>query len=339
MRSDSADMRSALVTGGCGFIGRVIVRQLLAKGVHVTVLDDLSSPAADILPEHENLRLVLGDVLDEALVSELTASVDQAWHLASVVGYEAVTRLPARSFDVSAKGAANILRHLEGRKAILFSSSSVYGLDALDASEERYLDETSGLSYDGGVRGYASGKQALECLAQAAASNGQDITVVRPFNVVGPGQSGIHGMVIPRFIARTLLEEPLFIYDDGLQRRSFAHVETFATAALRLAEHPRASAAAGVNIGCSTMTSILDLVTLVSDEIGMAPRIHFKPFADVFPGKTDVRDRVPVCAQLESQIGPIEWPDTRTIVRDVATWMRRLPQAEIRRHAGLADGA
>lgn len=142
------------------------------------------------------------------------------FHLASLVGLNLTTSRPAETYDISCTGAANLLRLARRPPLVLFSSSGVY--DRQCAIFDLDGLRRAALNYDGGVPEYASGK--LEAERSFSAAPGP-VLIVRPFNVVGPGQSDRYGMVMPAFIRRALAGDPLVVYDDGLQERTFSGID------------------------------------------------------------------------------------------------------------------
>jgi UDP-glucose 4-epimerase len=308
--------RRVLVTGGCGFIGRHLASKLAASGCEVAIVDDLSTGSRDLFGERpSSLRCYEGSVTDLPFLQ----SVFQAFrpqlifHLASLVGLKLTTRRPRETYDVSVTGAANLLRLMRDTPMVLFSSSAVYGREcrALDAEELR----SAALDYDGGVPGYASGKLAAERMCAAAAG---PVLMVRPFNVVGPGQSDRYGMVMPAFIRRAMAGDPLIVYDDGRQERTFAGVDAFLDALWRLIASPAAwISRRAYDLGSNRAISILDLARLVGRTCECEITIEHRPYAEAFPGKTDVRRRLPRLDAVQALIGALEWPPIEQIVREL----------------------
>jgi UDP-glucose 4-epimerase len=308
--------RRVLVTGGCGFIGRHLASKLAASGREVAIVDDLSTGSRIVLGERPpGLFCYEGSVTDLPFLQ----SVFQAFrpqlifHLASLVGLKLTTSRPRETYDVSVSGATNLLRLTHDTPMVLFSSSAVYGREcrALDAEELR----SAALDYDGGVPGYASGKLSAERICAAAAG---PVLMVRPFNVVGPGQSDRYGMVMPTFIRRAMAGDPLILYDDGRQERTFAGVDAFLDALWRLIASPAAwRSRRAYDLGSDRAISILDLARLVGRSCECEITIEHKPYAEAFPGKTDVRRRLPRLDAVQSLIGAVEWPPIEQIVREL----------------------
>jgi UDP-glucose 4-epimerase len=306
---------TVLVTGGCGFIGSNLVRRLLVEGHAIRVLDDLSTGSIASLPKHRRVEFHHGSILDGALVRRLARDADVVLHLAGVVGMELATRAPERAWITSVHGTRHVLR--AGRApVVLFSSSAVYGLAADVAGENGDVPRAAPLAYDGGRRGYACGKWEMERIGLRAARNGRDVLVLRPFNVVGPGQTGAYGMVLPRFIDCARRGEPLPIYGDGCQTRCFSDVRTFTDVVLRLLRSDAAwrDPCRSVDVGCGVPTSIEDLAASVLRQLGRDLPVRHLPYENVFPGRRDVLHRVPSGERLERWIGPVAWPDVHTIV-------------------------
>jgi nucleoside-diphosphate-sugar epimerase len=134
--------------------------------------------------------------------------------------------------------------------------------------------------------------------------------------------------VLPRFAAAALAGEPLWVFDDGLQVRSFVHINSFVSCLIKLVLSRQAwtSDRSVINVGAPRATTILDLAKTVLAEADSASPIQFKPFEAVYPGKKDVRYRFPAAHHMESLIGPVEWPSVREIVHDVLSALRPHPE-------------
>jgi len=313
--------RRVLVTGGCGFIGSEIVRQLVRRNCTVTVLDDLSAGSRDATAGLDGVDFVRGTVLDARTVRRAARNCNLVIHLAGIVGKMLVSKDPAHVYRVSVDGTRNVLSKSSCASVVVFSSSAVYGVEGpVPVSECEQLDDIRAAAYDGGHHGYAVGKLHMEGLAREASRRGRKVLVIRPFNVMGPGQTGRYGMVIPRFVADALQGRPLTIYGDGSQTRSFGHVHTFVETLMRVIEcraawEPGSNA---INIGNPRETTIFELAQRVIRQTKSTSLIRFVPYDQVFPGQRDVRARVPDVRRLQGLIGRVSWPSLARIIRDVS---------------------
>lgn len=242
MTAESLSDRRLLVTGGAGFVGVHLVRGLLACGARVVVLDDDSAPSPLGLAPSPALDVHHGDVRDAGAVERAAAGCDQIVHLASVVGVEAVLADPERTDSVIRQGTACVWeRARAARSPFLFLSSS----------------EVTDSERAGPRSVYARAKRAVE--EQLLASPDAELaTIVRPFNVVGSGQTA-PGMVLPALLAAAREGRPLPVHGDGRQKRGFLHVRDFTEVLLDLLEaHPR-SGGQILEVGSPERTSIAEL--------------------------------------------------------------------------------
>lgn len=320
--SDSAHGRHLLVTGGAGFIGSHLTDRWLAAGGRVTVLDDLSTGRLSNLSaarEHgDRLEFVRGSVLDAGQVERCVAAADQVAHLAAVVGVARVCAQPERTLEVNSEGSRLVLEACArfAKPVIYASSSEVYG-----DSPRRPFREDQPLEIGSPQIprwSYAISKAHGEALADALARDaGLRVTTVRFFNTTGPRQDPRSGMVLPRFVARALAGEPLEVYGDGAQTRSFCHVADTVEALVRLLVGERYGHV--LNIGSDRELSIAELAERVVARLGSPSPVRVRAYADVF-GRDfrDMRQRVPSLERLTAVVG--DWPraDLERIVDDLA---------------------
>ncbi len=315
---------AVLVTGGCGFIGHHLVQRLLGSGRRVIVVDDISTGALENLPAHPALTVVTASILDDD-AWRAAGEVDRVYHLAGVVGMRLATREREHAYRVAVEGTERTLAATGDAPIVLFSSSAVYGRrHAAHASESTVLEERDTLDYDGGQPGYATGKLRLEQFGLTAAAQGRRVLIVRPFNVIGARQSAAYGMVLPTFLDRAFAGHPLEVHDDGLQTRAFSDIDVFLETLERLVDEPAAwdTPEPIYNLGTTDATSIIDLARHVVEAAGGASAIDFTPYASAFPGRTDVRARVPDSGRLDALLGPVAWPSCQDIVRRLCNQRR-----------------
>jgi len=316
-----------LVTGGAGFIGGWLTRALLARGMQVCVLDDLSTGSLENVPKSADLDLHQGSVCDARDVQDAAEGCSLIIHMAGLTGMRLAHSLKREAYSIASNGTATVLdSSTADTPVVLVSSSAVYGLtEQGQVSESTDITETSVCSYDGGEVGYAAGKWRLEGLGREAAASGRPVLILRPFNVIGPGQSPRYGMVLPSFVKLAMRNDNLCVYDHGKQTRSFCDVRTFCDVLLRLSfsEQAWAVPARAVNIGSPNQISIRQLAEMVIEEAGSESEITYQPYSQVFPGRTDVAHRAPNTQLLEALLGRPDWLDVRAIVRETLASKRQ----------------
>lgn len=286
-----------VVTGGAGFIGSHLVRRLCAAGHAVTVLDDLSTGDLSRLAGLP-VRFIHGDVRDREAVREAIRGADAIFHLAAVVGVPHAMSRQWDSLTTNILGTLNILQETRETKTpiVLASSSAIYGKITkvpVDEEAEVLLGNTHKSAWT-----YSYAKLAEEVLARAAAREwGARVKIVRYFNVIGPGQSGSYGMVVPRFVRSALRGEPLVVYGDGSQTRTFVDVEDALDATLLVWE--RGEWGAVYNVGGQQEIAILDLARRVIDLTGSRSPIQFVPYDRAFgPDFEETPRRKPSIARV-----------------------------------------
>ena len=303
-----------LITGGAGFIGSHLADRLTTDGHEVVVLDDLSTGRIDNI-EHlirsQRIELVEGSTTDEDLVVGVLESVDACVHLAAAVGVSLVVDRPVDTLLSNIRGSDIVLSAAAGlRKRTLFASTSeVYGKHSNGALHEG-ADRVLG-PIQKGRWNYATSKAFGEALALGYAKElGAENTVVRLFNTVGPRQTGMYGMVLPRFVHQAVTGQPLTVFGDGTQSRCFAHVYDTVEALVRLLD--RDEAVGGVfNIGNDTEISILGLARRVIARSGSGSDVRFVPYSEAYDeGFEELGRRKPDTGLLRALTG---WAPERSV--------------------------
>jgi len=316
-------MGVVLVTGGAGFIGSHLTDSLVADGQSVLVLDDLSSGSRENLSRSlgsGRVTVVEGSVLDRDVIDACMASADVCVHLAARLGVERIVREPLFSLRENVLGVDVVMeaaaRH--GRRLLFASSSEVYGkLNERNLSED--VDRLIG-SPDKSRWSYAIAKEFGESLAHAYATQcGAEMIVVRLFNTVGPRQSSLYGMVVPRFVRQALANEPLTVYGDGNQTRCFTDVRDVVRALRKLIVTDKAVGGA-FNIGSSSAVRVVDLAKIVIERLGSSSPIVFVPYAQAHaPGFEELGNRSPDTSALRMLTGwTPQWGLEQTIDSVVA---------------------
>lgn len=331
-----------LVTGGAGFIGSHLVERLLHDGHEVLAVDDLSTGSRSNLAcvaDHGRMGFVWGSILDAVLLDGLVRQVDTVFHLAAAVGVKTIVDDPLGSLRTNLRGTENVLDSAlrRGARVLVASTSEVYGHNTADALPEdalRILGSplTSRWSY-------AEAKAIDETLAYAYwRYESLPTVIVRPFNIVGPRQTGRYGMVIPRFVGQALRGEPLTVYGDGTQTRCFCHVDEIVGALVALVEHPDAYGNV-FNLGRPDEVSIEALARRVIELSGSSSGVRYVPYSEAYPeGFEDMNRRVPDVSRARALIGFDPQRGLDQILRSVIEYRSglvaqpaRAPSAEVGR--------
>ncbi|MDR0931603.1 MAG: GDP-mannose 4,6-dehydratase [Victivallales bacterium] len=287
-----------LVTGGAGFIGGHLTEALLGDGHEVVVIDNYSTGSVKNLSQvagNPKLRIIEADILEfaELLDSEI-ARCDAVFHLAAAVGVELVVKDPVRTITTNVHGTENVLKPAAKyhKRIIVASTSEVYGKSTLPEFTESD-DLLIGSPYHSRWS-YACSKLLDEFYVMAF-HRSADLpgTVVRFFNTVGPRQTGMYGMVIPRFVERALKGDALQVYGDGTQSRCFCHVTDVVRALRLLIDRPE-SYGQIYNIGSRRSITIAELAKLVIERTGSRSKIEYLSYDKAYAkGFEDMMRRMP----------------------------------------------
>jgi dTDP-glucose 4,6-dehydratase len=263
---------TALVTGGAGFLGSHLCDRLVEDGYRVICVDSLETGS---LQNVEHLRgdsfLFLNHDITRHL--EVAEPIDVVYHLASPASPIDYLRLPLLTLKVGSQGTHNALGLAKWKRArfLLASTSEVYGDPLIHPQPETYWGNVNPI----GPRGvYDEAKRYAEALTMAYhRQQGVDTCIVRIFNTYGPRMRPHDGRAIPTFVRQALAKEPLTVFGDGSQTRSFCYVEDLIRGLLALAgsgEH------LPVNIGNPAEYTLLELAQKVLEATGSTSEIVFE---------------------------------------------------------------
>ncbi len=295
-----------LVTGGAGFIGSHLAEALLQRGDEVTILDNLSTGRYENvahLDGHAGFHVVIGTILNEALVDKLVERCDVVFHLAAAVGVELIIKKPLESLMTNIRGSEIIfeMAHRYRKKVLIASTSEIYGKNTngpLREDTDRVLGSPLKSRWS-----YSTSKAVDEIFAHVYwKEKGVPTVIVRLFNTVGPRQSGAYGMVIPRFIGQALAGKPLLVHGTGRQSRCFLHVRDVVGAMQKLMDHS-AAVGEGFNLGSQEEVTIEELARRVIRLTKSSSRIEFLPYEQAYEeGFEDMMRRVPDISKVQQLI-------------------------------------
>jgi len=320
-------MNRFLITGGAGFIGSHLAEALLGRGDQVTIIDDLSTGRFENV-EHLVGRPLFGFAIDtinnETVLDRLASQSDVIVHLAAAVGVELVVQFPVHTIATNVGGTEAVLRAARRYrlKTLIASTSEVYGKGArvpFGEDDDVLLGPTCRHRW-----AYAATKMVDEFLGLAYHREyGLPVIAFRLFNTVGPRQTGRYGMVMPRFVAAALRDQPIRVFGDGTQRRCFGHVQDVVRAIVALADAPQAVGQV-FNVGTAEEVSILDLARRVIALTCSRSEIVTVPYDEAYPdGFEDMIRRVPDTTRIRQAVGWSPQHSLDDIIRDVAAWLRQ----------------
>ncbi|WP_301123068.1 NAD-dependent epimerase/dehydratase family protein [Mycolicibacterium fortuitum] len=269
---------SYLVTGGAGFIGTHIVRRLRDQHpeARIVVIDNYLSGQTRFSPA-ENIEVIVGDVIDPPVLDALPADIGAIYHLACPASPPTYQRNPLHTFQTAVLGTFNVLSWATQHQArvLVASTSEIYGDPLVHPQDESYWGNVNSV----GVRScYDEGKRGGETLAtDFRRQYGTDVRVARIFNTYGPGMRFDDGRVVSNFAASALRGQPLTVYGDGQQTRSFCFIDDLIDGLMLLmnAENTPAIQPA-VNLGNPREMTVAELVTLVVKTTGFS-KICYQP--------------------------------------------------------------
>ena len=315
-----------LITGGAGFIGSHLAERLIEMGHFVIALDDLSTGTSSNIAQLEknpNFEFIKGSMLDEKLVETLMSRVDGCIHLGAALGVQRILEKPYQSLVANIHGSEIAIKAAaeQGKRFFLASTSELYGKNPkqpLTEESDRVLGSPQLIRW-----AYSEAKALDESLAQMfMASHGLKFVTGRFFNTVGPRQSGAYGMVLPRFVASAMKNEPLLVYGDGSQSRVFCHVSDAVNGVLKIFFDDKALGHA-FNIGGEEEISIKELAMRVISVTNSSSSIEYLPYSKAYPeGFEETMRRVPDTSKLRKMTGWKPEFSLDGIISDIEKYLR-----------------
>ena len=269
-------MSHIVVAGGAGFLGSHMCDHLIARGDSVVCLDDLSTGSRDNLSHllgHERFQFIVTDV-SEKVELEDDSAIDAVANLASPASPPAYLSRPFETLAVGSEGTRRLLELARAHDArfLMASTSEIYGDPEVHPQVESYrgnVDPTGPRSV------YDEAKRFAEILTMTMhRTYGLNVGIARIFNTYGPRLSAGDGRVVSNFIVQALRGEPLTVYGDGSQTRSFCYVDDEVAGLIALMDSTETGP---MNIGNPDERTMLELADLVLEVTGSASTITFAP--------------------------------------------------------------
>ncbi|MCB9493193.1 MAG: SDR family oxidoreductase [Epsilonproteobacteria bacterium] len=284
-----------LITGGAGFLGSHLTKRMLEQGYSVIVLDDLSTGSLKNLAEckdNENFTFMEHDIIDP-----IDLDVDWIFNFACPASPVHYQKDPVRTTKTSVLGALNMLELAKkhGARIMQASTSEVYGDPLEHPQTEQYRGHVNPI----GIRAcYDEGKRCAESLFfDYHRMHNVDIKVIRIFNTYGPNMDVNDGRVVSNFIIQALQNEPLTVYGDGTQTRSFCYVDDLINGIIAMMQSDK-EITGPINLGNCDEFTVLDLVKHVKSFTDSSSVISFKPLPE-----DDPTQRCPDITQAKSLLG------------------------------------
>ncbi len=271
-----------LVTGGAGFIGSFLCERLLEEGHDVICMDNLSTG------KKSNIKHLLKNqkfkFLEHDVTKPIELKIDSIFHLASPASPLDYQKLPIETSMVNSLGTFNMLESARKNNArfLLASTSEVYGDPLEHPQKETYWGNVNPF----GVRScYDESKRFAETLTMSFFRKyGLDIRIARIFNTFGPRMRKDDGRAIPNFIVQTLSGQPITVYGDGEQTRSFCFISDMIDGLMKLMFTDGFSGQV-VNLGNKEEKSIISVARLIKDLTKSKSKIVFKPLPEDDPSR------------------------------------------------------
>jgi UDP-glucuronate decarboxylase len=288
-------MTQILVTGGAGFLGSHLCDRLIARGDEVLCVDNFYTGGKG------NIRHLMGNKNFELMRHDVTfplyVEVDRIFNLACPASPVHYQHDPVQTTKTSVHGAINMLGLAKRLKARILqaSTSEVYGDPAMHPQREEYWGNVNPI----GPRScYDEGKRCAETLFfDYWRQHALEIKVIRIFNTYGPRMQPDDGRVVSNFIVQALKNEPLTLYGDGSQTRSFCYADDLIEGMLRMMDSDK-SMTGPVNIGNPVEFTMLQLAELVVAAVGSKSTISFRPLP-----QDDPKQRRPDISQAQAKLG------------------------------------
>ena len=290
-----------IVTGGGGFIGSHLCEVLLADGHEVTVIDNFLTGNRDNiahLRDNSRFTLVEHDIVHPFPMDVLPSEADAVFHLASPASPADFVRFPLDIALINSRGTHNVLDLARGYKAryIVSSTSEAYGDPLTHPQSEEYWGNVNSV----GPRAcYDEGKRFTEMLSSLYVREyGLDGRIVRIFNTYGPRMNPHDGRSVPNFISQALRNEPITIYGDGKQTRSYCYVDDMVSGLIAVMFAPAQTRGMVFNVGNPDEREIGAFANIIKELCGSQAPVEYRP-----PLQDDPARRCPDITRIRTLLG------------------------------------
>ena len=319
-----------VVTGGAGFVGSHLCERLISRGDTVVCVDNLSTGRAENIAHLLQAATFEFRHSDVSVQVSVEGAIDAVAHLASPASPPDYLRLPLETLAAGGRGTENAIRlaHEHAGRFLLASTSEIYGDPEVHPQPEEYWGQVNPV----GPRSvYDESKRFAEATTMAYRRTlGTNVGIARIFNTFGPRMRPHDGRVVTNFIAQALLGEPLTIYGDGTQTRSFCYVDDLVRGLIAMIDCDEPGP---INLGNPAERTITDFATLILQLTGSRSTIERHPLPVDDPTR-----RRPVIDRAEERLGwrpeiALEDGLGRTV-----DWFRSQPDDVLAARAVLAGG-
>lgn len=312
-----------LITGGLGTIGSCLSSYLVKEGYKVTIYDNQEIGSKNNLKfylsdnEIKKIKIIKGDILNFKKLSILIKNTDYVYNLAATLGTLRVVKYPSRMLNVNSLATHKIIDYCIKIKKplVIFSTSMVYG-----KNPKVSVNENDNLFVGGntkiGLWWYAISKLSEEAYANAKIKENPKakIAIIRPFNVIAPVQNPTVGFVFPRFFLSSIKDDPILVYGNGLQRRTFTWAEDFSKSLIKLLKKNNYWRRT-INIGGTNSINIKSLALKIKNLTKSSSKIKYinpnKLYGNHF---VEIQKRSPDVKQLKKLIGYVPKTSLETMI-------------------------
>jgi UDP-glucose 4-epimerase len=306
-----------LITGGAGFIGTHLTKAFANRGDKVTIIDNFSTGAAHNLESFA--EVIEGDIRDLDLMDKEISKTDLVMHMAASLGVLNIMKNPIEAISSNLYGSEVVLNSCatQNKRIFIASTSEIYGKNPkqpISENDDRLVGPPQNHRWT-----YADTKALEESIATVLhRKKDLQVTILRFFNITGPGQRTESGMVLPRFVDSALRDSPLMIFGDGEQSRVFCHIDDAIEAIMKLVQL-KSSIGEVFNIGGVEEIKMKDLAIKIISTLESKSIIKYQEYFQVFgDGYEDMARRVPDLTKINEFT---QWKPNKTlkhIIEDVA---------------------